>query len=269
MKTIVALLLALCPLAAMSHGDLHERIAALTARLQNDPTNALLLLERGELHRQHGEFVAALDDLAAAERLDPGLDRLDFARGRTRFESREWRSACAALNRHLERHPDHVTALLLKARCLVALGENDAAAKNFDRGIALAAAPEPDDYLDRSAVLLTLGRADEALRGLDDGLARIGPAVPLQLRAIDLEVSAGRIDVALDRLARAAASAPRREVWLEKRATLLRRAGRNLEASASAGEAIALLDTLPASRRTTPSVVELETRLRALVAVSP
>ena len=73
----------------------------------------------------------------------------------------------------------------------------------------------------------------------------------------------------MQRLDRAAARAPRRETWLEQRALILRRAGRDAEAIASAREALVLLDTLPASRRTAANTGALETRLRAMLAASP
>ena len=219
MKLISALFVALCPLLAAAHGDLHERMAAITARLKVDPTNAALHLQRGELERQHGEMGAALDDFTTAAKLDPGLDGVDLALGRAHYAVHDWPAASTALSRHLARHPDHAAALLLRARCLVAVGDHRRALMDFDRGIALCADPQPDDYLDRSAAFLALGQTDDALRGLDEGVMRLGPAVSLQMRAIDLEAAAGRTDAALDRLTRAMGSEARRDVWLEKRAT--------------------------------------------------
>ncbi len=269
MKFIPALVLALCPLVAVAHGDLHERIDAISARLQADPANATLYLERGELRRQHGEWVEAIDDFAAAEGLDPKLDGVELARGRTLMASHDWLAACTALNRHVQRHPDHAAALLLRARCRLAIGDYRAAVADFDRGIAQCPDPQPDDFLDRANALLALGSADAALRGLDEGLARLGPAIALQLRAIDLEAAAGRIDSALARISRVAGSSALSVDLLERRATLLRRAGRNAEAGEAAREALLLLEALPPARRSVTSVTERERRLRAMLAASP
>ena len=269
MKKLPALLLALCPLAALAHGDLHERIDALTAKLSRDPHNAALYFQRGELHREHGEFSDALADFASAERVDPEHADVDFARGRTCAEAKDASGARAAFDRHLARHPDHAAALLLRARCLVALEDAERALADFDRGLALTPDPQPDDYLARAGALVALGRVDDALRGLDEAMARIGPAVPLVARAIEVEAGAGQFEAALRRLDQAGLRAPRRETWLEQRALILRRAGRDAEANAAAREALGLLDTLPASRRTTYTTGELEARLRALIAASP
>ena len=269
MKRIPAFLLALWPLFAVAHGDLHERLDALSARLRVDPTNAALHLERGNLRRQHGDLVQAIDDFAAAAKLDPKLDGVDLALGRTLFASQDWAAACTAMDRHLQGHPDHATALLLRARCLVLLGDNRRAAADFERGIALCREPQPDDFLDRANAMLTLGSVDDALRGLDEGIARLGPAVSLQLRAIDLEIAAGRFDAALDRLARAAGPDAHHDIWLERRAIVLRQAGRDNEAAAEAQEALRLIAALPPSRRAFAAVTERERRLRAILAVSP
>ncbi len=258
----------LCPLAALAHGDLHERIDALTAKISREPRNAALYQQRGELHRQHGDSLDALADFAAAEQVDPKHAEVDFSRGRTYAEVPDPEKACAAFDRHLSRHPDHAVALLLRARCRVALGERARAIADFNRGIALAADPQPDDYFDRADALMRLGRVEDALRGLDEGIARLGPAVPLVSRAIEVEAGSGQIEAALRRLDLAADRAPRRETWLEQRARILHRAGREVEAIAAAREALGLLDNLPASRRTASNIGALEARLRALLAVS-
>ena len=269
MNKLPALLLAFFPLVALAHGDLHERIDALTVKLSQDPGNAELYQQRGELHRRHGEHSDALADFATAEQVDPKRADVDFSRGRTYAETLDHTNALAAFDRHLARHPDHAIALLQRGRCLVALGERARAIWDFDRGIALAADPQPDDYLARADALVALGRPDDAVHGLDEAIARVGPSVPLVARAIEVEAAAGRVDAALRRLDRVALHAPRRETWLEQRALVLRRAGRDAEASATAREALGLLDTLPASRRTISTTGELEARLRALLAASP
>src|SRR5688572_33256037 len=58
LRVLVVCLVITLPLAA--HGDLHERIAALTKQIDDAPTNAELYLKRGELHRAHRDWKLAL-----------------------------------------------------------------------------------------------------------------------------------------------------------------------------------------------------------------
>ena len=65
---------------------------------------------------------------------------------------------------------------------------------------------------------------DEAVRVLEAGVKRLGPIPSLQLKILEVEVSAGRYDSALSRLDAMQRSGPRPEPWMEKRASILAQA---------------------------------------------
>src|SRR5262245_31650899 len=71
----------------MAHAPLEDQIAALDARVRDDPSNGGLRLRRGELHRALGNWSAALTDFAAARRLDPDLTVPDLGIGRVMIAS--------------------------------------------------------------------------------------------------------------------------------------------------------------------------------------
>ena len=254
------------PLAA--HGDLHERIAALTKQIHGAPTNAELYLKRGELHRAHRDWKLALADYDRATALRPDLDVVDFARGLTFLASGASEPAITALDRFLLKHPAHAEALLTRARTQAKLGRHEAAAEDFTRAIAQTTTPRPEYYLERAQALAALGdaRIDDALRGLDEGIKTLGPVVTLQLYAIDFELRKNRHDAGLARLDQIAAQATRKETWLARRGDILERAGRRGEARQAYATALAALDLIPTSRRSTKAVGELESRLRAALA---
>ncbi|MBI3880320.1 MAG: hypothetical protein HY301_09695, partial [Verrucomicrobia bacterium] len=66
---------------AGAHGDVHERLAAATAELEKNPADAVLLVRRGELHREHRDWGAALADFGRAAKLDAKV-ATDFFKGR-------------------------------------------------------------------------------------------------------------------------------------------------------------------------------------------
>jgi predicted negative regulator of RcsB-dependent stress response len=101
-----------------------------------------------------------------------------------------------------------------------------------------------------------------ALKGLDDGIKRLGPLVTLQLFAIDAELKQSNFDGALARVDQVAARSPRKETWLARRGEILRQAGRPAEAKRAYSDALAALKTLPPTRRNVPAMQELARRIQ-------
>jgi len=249
----------------IAHEDLHWQIAALSERIEQNPTNVALYLKRGNLHRAHRDWTAALSDFERAGRLDSGLSVVTYLTGVTMFEAGMHESAKIALDRFLEGYPNHADALVARARVLVTLGDRLAAAMDFTRAINQLSKPRPEYYLERAETLAAEGyeRRDEALRGLDEGMVKLGPLVTLQLLAIDLELKKNRYDAALARLDQIAAAASRTETWLARRGEILEQAGRPDEAREAITAALAAIETLPSHRRKTKAMEELEARARS------
>jgi len=269
---VAGVLLVLAAGDLFAHGDLHEQIAAVTRQLEKDPKNAELYLKRGELHRAHQDWDQAQADYDRAISLDPGLTVIDFTRGRMFLEANWPHSAKVCLDRFLLKHTNHVEGFIARARTLVKLEKPLDAAHDFTIAIRYAAAGRPELYIERSQALASAGEkhSAEALRGLDEGIERLGPLVTIQLQAIDLELKRRQFDAALARLEKIAAQSPRKETWLARRGEILLQAGRREEARAAYEQALKALDTLPPGRRNVPAMTELERRIRAaLEAIKP
>lgn len=255
----VPLLLAL----ASTHEELQLQIERISRQIEAEPARALLHFRRGELYRLHEDWAAARADLERAAALDPELAAVDLALGRICNRTGDARAAKAVLDRFLSRRPDHAEGLIERARARAALGERRAAVEDHTKAIGLLDEPWADNYLERSLVLREDGRLDEAIRGLEEGLRRIGAALPIQLALVDLEVEAGRIDAALARLDAIAAASERKDHWLLRRGEILRNAGRKAEAADAFKAALASIEALPASRRKTRFTRDLEGKVRA------
>jgi predicted Zn-dependent protease len=256
--------LALLPSFVLAHEGLHEQIEAVTAKIKRDPKNASLYLQRGELHRLHRDWIRAAADYDRAKSLQPSLTIVDLARGKMLFESRRLQQAKFVLDRFLRRQPNHVEGLVTRARVLSRIGARVQAAQDFTQALALAPTPEPEIYLERAKALAGDKRYfEEALRGLDEGIKRLGPVVTLQLAAIDLELSRRNYDSALTRLDVIAAQSERKEMWLIQRGEILRSAGRIEEARAAFNAALVAIDSLPPERRQTRAVIALQLRAQS------
>ena len=272
--------LVLSPLLATpveSHEDIEIQVAEITRRLSGDPENAILLLRRGELHRLHRDWSAALSDYRSAIELDPDLRIVHLSIGRLFLDADLPAPALVTLDRFIAAVPEHAEAHLLRARTFLKLERRLAAAAEFTRGIDLgwthpgSRGPRPDDYLDRARALASAGgeHIDAALRGLDDGARKLGGAISLQLLALDIEVGHRRWDAALERLSVIEALSPRKEKWLARRGEVLLDAGRPREAREALESALEAIDALPDHCRATRAVSELAARIRGVLSTIP
>ena len=253
------LLLPIQPLCA--HGDLHERIQVLNARLAIATNDAALLVQRAELHREHHDWLAAAVDLDQAQLIDPGLKRIDFFRARLARDMGDVTKAQAYLDRLLTSVTNDVEAIILRARVRAARGDAAGAVADYSQAIALSREPQPEWVLERADLLAAQGQGAAALRGLDEGVARLGDLIVLQTRALDLELARTNYSGALERLEAILRSAPRREIWLARQGDVLHLAGREAEARSAWREAIKAIDALPERWRTAEAMLALRQRI--------
>jgi tetratricopeptide (TPR) repeat protein len=257
---------------AFAHGDLHGLIQNVTREIEQAPRNPELYLRRAELHRAHEGWDAALADIERATVLTNQYHVLHLARARVYLDAGWFESAKVTADRFLAQEPNNPEALTLRARAKVKLVDRLAAVEDYSRAITNASPPSPDLFLERAQTLAAAGSnyLESALQGLEQGLARLGPLVTLQLPALELELKQNRVDAALARLDKVMAQFPRKETWLARRGEILQSAGRNAEATEAFRAALKALDALPPTRRAVPAMTELEQRVRAaLAAVAP
>jgi predicted Zn-dependent protease len=263
-RVLILILVALLPSLAQAHEGLHEQIEAITAKIKRDPKNPSLYLQRGELHRLHRDWSRAAADYDSAERLRPALTVVDLARGKMFFDSGNFHRAKVTLDRFLDRQPKHYEGLVTRARVLAKLGSSAEAARDFSAALENSAVPEPELYLERAQVIGTdKAGIDDALRGLDEGIKRLGSVVTLQLAAIDLEARRRSYDGALHRLDLITAQSERKESWLVRRGEILKMAGRDEEARAAFNAALVAIESLAAGPRQSRATAALELRARA------
>jgi len=189
---------------------------------------------------------------------------VDLARGRTLLAAGRFAEAKEALDRFLAARPADPDALSMRARTQATLGRPAASVEDYTRAIREREKRGPilaDEYLERARVLAASGgHLSEALRGLDEGIARLGPLASLELYALDLELASGGYDEALARLEAVGLQSPRQEPWLVRRAEILEKAGRAAEARLTYERALAMLDAHGSRRRQTRATLALAQR---------
>ena len=244
---VLALFVGMGAAPLMGHEDVGGQIQALTEQLQQEPGNAALFLRRAELHRHLEHWDLAERDLNRAERLDGRLGGVHLSRALLFLESDRLGRALSSVDRFLKLEPKRADAHQTRGRILFRLGRLAESEKALTTAIQLLESPAADAYLERNDVILAQGpaRRSRALDGLDEGIARLGPVVTLELAAIELERNMRNWDGALQRIDRLARVSPRKEGWLVRRADILRDAGRDSEARRTYAQALEAIESLP------------------------
>ena len=123
-----------------AHPDLIEQIGKITAELGAQGGSAALYLQRADLFRRHAQFDVALLDIAAAERCQTNATVFSLDRARVLSDADRAAEALASVQTFLVLEPDHVEALIIRARCEAKLGNAVAAVADYTVAIARAEA---------------------------------------------------------------------------------------------------------------------------------
>ena len=250
------------PTVSQAHDGIAGQIARLSAQIAQEPASAELLVRRADLYRRCREWTLALADLDRAEQLDRSLAAVNLVRGQVFLGQGRHPEANQAATKFLVAHPQHIEALIVRARARMALGSTRGAIVDFTNALELR--PLPEVYVERArALATTTAGVPDAISGLDEGIARIGSIVSLELEAISYEIRLRRFDQALSRIDRIIGRSSRHETWLARRGEILEAAGRIDEARAAYAAALDAASQLPPAKQQTRATSLLITRLRA------
>ena len=261
-KWALTLAVAVSILPAFGHADLEQQITEVTAQLHTNANHPELLLQRSDLHRRHADYAKANADLDTVDELRPNWSFALLARARTQLESSNFIAGLSTTDRFLKQETHHPDGLIVRARCLVKLQRLPAAVADFSLAIAALPTPMPDLLIERARAQAVIGRLEDAVAGLDEGLRKLGAVPTLQLAAIEYERQLANFDGALARVDRISARYPRKEPWLALRGEVLEQAGRLTEARATFQQVLSIIETYPPVRRQLDLTRQLETRVR-------
>jgi len=246
---------------ALGHGDVHLRIAELTEEIRHQPQSAALYVRRASLYALDESWEQALADYESARQIEPSSPNIDFLRAKVLVELGENERAVVLLDTFLDDKPGHADGHLVRARANVALGRIDGGVEDYTRAIALFRRPAPRHYVERARALVEAGRVDEALLGLRQAVADLGPLASLVEFAVAEEEKRERYEEALrwaDQLSPTLRHSPR---WRAIAGHLAERAGQAAGAAHEFREGLAAIDALPPARQGTEAMTALRTEL--------
>lgn len=267
---IITLLSALCRTNLCAHGGFDEEIKLTDTLITVAPENGLHWYHRAYLNFLHGDWQIALSDAEKAERLAPHQFPVDWLRAQALEAGGLHEAALTVITDFLTAHPSHPGGLAVRARIFMKLNKAESALVDFREALARMPNAEPDLYLEVADALQSQQLHDEAAQVLASGITKLGNIPSLVLKALDLEIATGRIDLALTRVDAMQSKAPRPEPWMARRAAILDKAGRVAEARTAWQTLADHLAKLPNLERGSHAMSVLaETAEKALANVPP
>ncbi|MEE4145163.1 MAG: tetratricopeptide repeat protein [Halieaceae bacterium] len=257
---LACLAFALSPLCP-GHPGQHDQLAEINRHLLQAPTEQSLLIQRGRVYSEGGQYEEAMADYVRARELgSPVLVAFDL--GVLYFRMGNYPLATDQMNLYLERFPDYPPAYDYLARIARDAGDYDRAIAFLEIYLRLEESPGPGHYLSAARMLAETGRHARALLVLDQGLATLGVVPQLQRYAISLELAREQPELAIARLQTLRQMLRDSPEWKLDMAELLLMVGREEEAAAMAVAAQGELEGL----RPTPARVALQQRAGQLIA---
>ncbi len=211
---------------AASHTEPDHEIADQTQALEEEPDRPDLWIKRSQLYRSNGNFLEALNDLDRAGELDPDNTHILLERGLTLSALGRDVEAEVELDQFLDRelNSSMVVAFAERGHIRARTGREGLAISDFTTAIHIQ--PMVGLYLARGQAQETLGNLEASGLGYREGLSRLGNNVLLKKALIRVETAQHRYDEALrlidEELARVIVKSP----WYLEQAELLVLKGR-------------------------------------------
>ena len=184
MKKTVLAIFCICfhvPLL-FSHGDVHERIKALSEEIKANPDSVALYLVRGEMYHAHQLYKKAIKDFKTCKRKGLKSNRVYLSLAKSYHERGKSRKALRQLKRILNKEPQYVRALRLQGNILLDEGNFCAARVPLEEVIEILKDRQVENYLELAAAhqdCTDSGSKGKAILVLEKGIADLGPLLIL------------------------------------------------------------------------------------------
>jgi tetratricopeptide (TPR) repeat protein len=259
---------------AFCHGNLEERIVALTEEIAKDPTNSLLYFKRGQLYQQHEEPDRALADYLKAEVFGCTNKVLFFRQAEIYLKLRFFHSGIISTEKYLQEDPFDIKIHKLRGALFRGMEDHDNAISAFrfviekTRNLSVSKTGiRPENFLQLSEAYLEKDSSlvDSALMVIEDGLSILGEKVFfLQLKKLDYLKIQGNEEKILHQFDYFIESSDRKEKWYFRKAKFLFDQKEYSMANESLKCAISSYQKLPLRIQKTKAIIKLNDEINIL-----
>lgn len=262
-RSVHCLLIAASLLAGVGYSYAESETELLDRKIEQQPNNASLYLQRGTASLNEGDLEEARQDFAKAAKLgDPANSDQYF--GYYYFDKGDFKTAREYFDRHLAKHPDDVYPLEKRAQILRAQNELKKSVADYRKLVQLKTQPDPSDFISIAEMVENIEGEGmvAALNALDEGLVRLRQAPQIQLKAIELEVKQHHYQQAIQRQISLGVKLEHSPLWQAGLADLYFLNGNVSEAAENYRKALDSLQKF----RSNPAREELKTRVQEALA---
>lgn len=245
-----------------AHEGVNVQIENVGKKIEKDPTNIALYLERAVLYRREKHFSAALTDLALAEKIAPNRRDIQLEKALTFAAKGESKEAERLLSAYIASGLPSVKAFLVRGN--VRENEKRFAEARSDYHAAVTIEKTLEGILSRGRMDEALGHWEDAAKGYEEGLRALSGAVVVRLALIRVEHRLGHYDRAITLIDEMLPSLPLKGDWLLLRADEHAAAGRVDKARQDRLDALREADDRIARRPTDMAALSRVKALRAL-----
>ncbi len=254
--------------ALLAHGNFHELITDVNAKIAAAPDQAELRLDRARIYLEHEDLVEAKADLDTALKFTPDSVRWIFLQAKWERLSKHWPEARRGVEEYLKRMPQDGAAHWERLVVLCAMDDTPEALRQADLMLGMEQNQLPELVLQRVTLAEAIDPA-AALRWLDTWLAG-HPRLPVwEQEALRLEMKLNQPDAALARFDQLLTKTPRKEFLLLKKARYLAELKRDAAARTTAAACLQAIEKLPEHLRFLPVAKDVTDRANELLKQLP
>jgi tetratricopeptide (TPR) repeat protein len=220
------LLLATCAATAcFAHESPEHRVAELSSEMALAGKSGSALMQRAIEYRALGALDEAAGDLEAVLQLEP--QSLDALKTLSEIQSEQGKTGLAlqTIGRAIRLNPQDASLYFTRAVIYGGDGKDEAALTDCERAFA-GHKGDLEWYLTRAQLQSRLGRFNECIAGLNEGLKLTGSAV-LNVELIEALIDARKYHEALARIEPELKDTRLRSAWLLRRARVRLGLGKN------------------------------------------
>jgi len=266
-QVFLFIMISIIPFVGLAHGELDERIDAVTEELKQSPNSITLLLKRAKLYHQHDEHMRAIRDYEKAENLG-GSQKIilqGYAEAWLQLEQPEF--GLESINQLIVLAPDYHRAYQIKAQLFMSQQKYQEAIPEYRKTIDLTREKHTPLYHDLITAYDSIGTHEAKVANIliiQEALHELGSLITLEHKMIDLLSETQQYDAAIAKLTEVISYSNRKERHYLKRAKLYMRLNNPTLAQRDLLNSLASIEALAIRTRQSRSMIALKTEIENL-----